>query len=74
MALAYNDKEECQMKERKPPKTSWKGVWEVWSVGGGLLCSREMRLTKQEALNKVENDARTGYRSVAKPARRHQHP
>lgn len=42
-------------------------VWEVWQ-GATLVCSREMGLTEREARNKVENEARIGYRMEARRA------
>lgn len=40
---------------------------EVWVVyqGSTLICSEHMRLTKAQALNKVENEARLGHQMRA---------
>lgn len=36
-----------------------KGVWEVWQ-GDRIVCSRQQKMTYQQAINKVENEARHG--------------
>jgi len=42
-------------------------IWEVWQ-GPALVCSAEMRLTRQQAENKVTNERRLGNRMVARRA------
>lgn len=53
------------MKSRKPIKR--REIWEVWQ-GDTLVCSAMMRLTKDQAENKVRNEERMGWHMVAKKA------
>jgi hypothetical protein len=41
--------------------------WEVWQ-GDVMVCSAEMRMTRDQAGNKVANERRHGIRMEAKPA------
>lgn len=44
-------------------------VWEVWQEDT-IICSKEMKLTRWQALNKVENERRLGIIMEARPARK----